>query len=1072
MSSPYHDVNRRAAAALRANPTAVAGLSAFDDRPDDLRVALGALAGCVRGSRWTKENDAAATLYAMVRVAQQEYGGGDGGYWPHLGRRMGTTLGATDHRWLGDQFRFALGVFGFPTNLPGLTNLGPILWHAGWSRPHLRPLLAFVAEQVAVYGGRAAEPDAPHALRLGPVAQTYTPALPRTVVRLLEGNAAGFGELWARLAGAVFAHRQGAAAVRAAWEPIGGITADDILAALPTARPPASAVPCPRRPQLRYHPDTGELRLWLVEGSAADWRVDGLELRWEGDSAVVVPPLRAAFSLTHRPTKTAWTEVLFAEKPAAWFGGRSGVLERGDEVAARGLTAGRYHLVCRGVPAGLPPAARGQLSLGFYAGGEGWAAWEVEVPARSEGAAFTLRVDGDVWRFPLARGSEPLLRVDGEPVGRGELPGGAPVSLFAGPPRVELQPGTAVRLVRRSETDGQLVGDWTAGAGAASLPDRGPGVYQLREARGVGRVLLDYAVVPGSSAPVVTVTGDVARLVLKAGPGGRLDGAHAIPGGWAVEQPAWHPWVEVVWRWDGGGLPVRLRAAVRAVRWRLAGADGPRSEWGRHAHPVSRREAAARRLRVHVEVPAREGLAVNGSPPAAEPTEGPTGWGLTLPLDAFPTADAVQLRAGGREFVTAWLADRPVLRSFEALRDGEEVVACWEAEHAPAGLLIGLWDPTDPGGEVVTVPVSAEQARYPGGEWPVPPAVAGCRRLGVALGTRGAGFGARPFQPAVDPNGCPVTALLMADDDAAADWARVAHGWTVRLRWGDGADRAAADLQRLGSTPPWGEMLEYVTRLPAGGFRARLTEILSRVGGPGAADAVAAAADPMAALAAWLAAGVHPFWHAAAARPAPRACAYPYFYLARLALLDDPAAPAAARAEAASDVYQFHKALPFSPLAGLPFAAAVVRNTPLTVRGKVMPGVPHTHKLGGTADDDENQFTAQTTGVEACWDLPAMGGDPHPRTSARPAPPRARTAAGSKPVREGLSQCRTSWPVRPGHDLAVSGRNQAASGTVPMNTVPLEVKARPCSFTRKRPPFGNWRRSALRKVASGPVVGG
>ena len=62
-------------------------------------------------------------------------------------------------------------------------------------------------------------------------------------------------------------------AVRAAWEPIGGIDVEDVINAL-RVRPPASVAPldCPSRPRLRYDPDSGELRLWIVEGRPDDVR--------------------------------------------------------------------------------------------------------------------------------------------------------------------------------------------------------------------------------------------------------------------------------------------------------------------------------------------------------------------------------------------------------------------------------------------------------------------------------------------------------------------------------------------------------------------------------------------------------------------------------------------------------------------------------------------------------------------------------------------------------------------------------------------------------------------------------
>ena len=1005
MSSPYHDVNIRASAALRANPTAVAGLTEFDDRPGDLRTALSGLAGCVRAGRWHPPSDAGGTLYAMIRVAQEEYGSEDRGYWPHLAESMSVgavALSQPDQSRLGGWFRDALHSFGYPTNIPGLANLGPILWHAGWSRPHLPPLVAFVAGQVAVYGGRAAEPDAPHALRLGEAAREWIPQLPRTIVRLLDKDAAGVGELWARLAGAVLAGKQGADAVRDSWEPIGGITADDIVAAMPVA--PRAGVPvlgCPRRPRLRYHPDTGELRLWLLDGMASDWQVEGLRVAWRGDSAEVQPPLPDRFTLTHRPTQVVWTEVLCAgDRPAVWFGGRSGVLERGDEVATQGLSAGCYYLVCRGTPAGLPPAARCPLSLGYYAGGEGWAAWEVEVPARAGPAGpsgYTIRVDGTDWRFSLARGAVPLLRVDGGVVTQGELPDGARVALFAGPPRVELRSGTAVRLVRRNDGAAEPMAEWVAGSGVEAVRDRGPGVYQLREARGVGRVLLDYAVLPGLGVPALTVVGDSARLTVTAGPGGRLEGGTAVPGGWAVERPTWEPWLVTTWRWDAGGLPVTLRVAVRAARWRLADPNGALSGWTREPLAVGHRDAAARRLRLQVEVPDRDGVLVNGSLPAADPVDGPTGWGLTLPLDAFPAADAIHLRVGGREYVTAWLSDRPVLRSFETILGEGVVLAFWDAEYVPPAPVLGVWDPTDPGGQVVSIGVSREQVRDQGGEWALPAEVASARQLAVSLGSMGAGFGARPFQPATSADGSPVTALASRDGTPPDAWMQLAHRWTVCHRWGDGVPAPiGTDLRTLGGDLPWREVLGYTGQLPVGSrLRASLTDVLSRAAGPAAAEQVAAAADPTAVLRGWLSAGVHPFWTSLpATRPKSDDHGYPAGYLWDLAVLDDPGAGVEQKRAAADAVVNEHADRElFPPICGLPLAAGAASGGGLLADGRDRDRRPHRHRLAavdprspqGPEWSDADDLLAQTSGHDAYWLATAGRGDMFPSTTLQAA---------------------------------------------------------------------------------------
>ena|GEM_PF-5273161 len=987
MPSPYSDINSRASAALRANPTSLAGLADFDADGGSLRCALDNLSSCLRSNLWTEKSDAGATLFALIRIAQQEYGSGPG-YWPHLAGHLGMgVITPFDQRRLGDWFRDALDHFGYRSSVPGQSFLGPILWHAGWASGQLRPFVNFIAAQVAVYGTRAADEDAPHSLRMGLAAKTWNPPLPRTVVRLLEDNAAGIGDLWARVARAVLAARGDMNAVRRTWEPIGGISYEHIVDALRQTQPSLPQRVCPSRPRLRYHADTGEIRLWLTEGEESDWKVESLNLLWQGNSAAVMPPLPERFVLTHLPTNTTWHEsFLTGNESAAWFGGRSGALEQGETVLSQGLASGSWHLVCRGAPTGLGEEARCPLAIGYYAGGEGWGAWEITVPERSDGRQFLrLQIEGQLLRFPLARGSAAPL-VPTPPVLTGQLADGNPIGLYSGPPQVELGRDASLRLIRRTAGNGDPVEDWDAPEGLSCLPDHGSGVYQLREARGVGRVLLDYAVIAGLGVPNFKVEGGEARLMFRAGSCGRLDGARLTAGCWEIVRPDVQPWVDVTWRWDEPkGLPVRLQWPVQSVRWQLVDPDGPQSPWTREPLAVTRREVAARRLRIRFEVPTSECVLVNGLRPSAEFTQSQTGWDFFLPLDAYAAAESVRLRISAQEHPVVWLSDRPILHDLEVGEDGDSMIVCWSAQFMPTSAALAVWDPTDPAGALATYPLTRDQIQMGCGEWPIPSDMQH-RRCAAALGTLTAqGFGPRQFLPAIATDGKPITRLLNQHEDPGSAWIETAHKWTVRHRWdSQPSQRLFADLSRFGDKPPWDDVLRYAARLPATcTLRKALCDMLAGFAREHAAIHVTESEEPDTTLQMWLEVGVHPFWDTLPSQPKPRDTAYPVFYLSRLACLDMHDLPLQERCDAASDVYQFHKSRGlFSPLRGLPADRSAARHVAVSVCGVTSSGQRHDHHLDFVnPTDDLDQFIAQVTGHDACWDVPAAREDLYPRTS-------------------------------------------------------------------------------------------
>lgn len=923
---------------LMDNPFAIAGLADWDDPADQhFRNGLAYLAQIVRrGSDVPPPRG--LLVYTLVRVAQEDYGAQRNGYWPHLSQRLGLlALPQWQQELIGGWFREAVRHFGY--SVPGrvLVNIGPILWHAGCPRNNIPRLVGFVRQQVEIYGERAADMDAVHALRLGEAAQCY-PGLPRTLQRLFADSPDGVEQLWAALATVVWAFRRGGLEeARLAWFDLPGIPFEDVIEALEAGGVEGNTGPAVvTRPQLRFHPDLGELRLWISESDPADWKIHGLNIsRWYGRSGQVAPPLHPECDLEHRPSGQRWRLALYdAAKPAIWFGGRSGVLERGDAVAARGLPPGSWSVLVRGTPA-LPPEARLPLELGYLAGGEGWSAWEVDVPPRRRGSPpepFLLNVDGQQWEYQLARGSGLGFELP-EPDAWAELPDGQRVGVYGRPPRCNAAPGATAHLLRRLSAGAEPC---RAHIGLEQpLPDVGPGVFQLRPVRGGGRGTVDYCVIPGFRAAFAHENRE-ARVTISAEESGRVIGVARLGSIWSVRQPDVEPWLTVDWEWTSvPGPSLRLRWPVRAVRWRALNDVVMGEVWTREPLIVSRSNASPS-LQIELEAPSAAATRINGADwTCKEWQPSPTGFRCQLRPISFTGNDWIEFGSDGDRWTVAWLAEWPVLAELAAERAGDRLTVRWVAEHLPQRVCIQVSDPLNPGRGAHVAAIDTRGQKRADATISVPSDFSASGWLYVVMGVEiPQGFGRPRFTPGRMTQGdfAAVVGRWTEEPTVSERWAEVVGRWMAGARFRHGDFSVGADLASLSrADASWADVRHYLRALnplppePAWSLLGDALRHLLRTQWHDAAKELAESEEPTNVVLEWLSSDVHPGWVAPRNLSGESCCppGYPAYYFAALATLNDFSADLEQRRDSAFDVSEFHNqhAL-FPPTAALPLARA------------------------------------------------------------------------------------------------------------------------------------------------------
>src|SRR4051812_16822655 len=118
---------------FRDNPYDLAGMADFPHDEEALTPALRRIASWLSQETLVADDDLYTTvLYAFLRVGQLDYR--DGTFWEFLASRLGCPVDPIQQRRLGEWFRDGLRRFEYHVPADGLTNVTPILVHAGVPR--------------------------------------------------------------------------------------------------------------------------------------------------------------------------------------------------------------------------------------------------------------------------------------------------------------------------------------------------------------------------------------------------------------------------------------------------------------------------------------------------------------------------------------------------------------------------------------------------------------------------------------------------------------------------------------------------------------------------------------------------------------------------------------------------------------------------------------------------------------------------------------------------------------------------------------------------------------------------
>lgn len=516
--------------AFEENEFDVAGLAEHDNADPTVTLALRELyLILLNGAEPRRSNRSrlARILLAMLTVARNDYAGsGHQEYWPFLFDRIDeavlATVGKGDLAWLRSQphqsllgrwFHLALDEFGYTIPKGGQTYVGPIVFHAGIPRTSLAGAVQLIDTAVQQFGQYAI--NLPHDLR-SQLAKKHFPPLHRNVERVLTSRLLGASQLWSSLARVIFSWRHYGDCSEELRQLPAALDADDVRLALPgndaTSATRRARTPLP---QFRFDASTGEVRLTFPSGSRSDWTVTAggrtVELRWNhthlGLTAEFLAPPPEDISIVQRSGVEGIERVMSTRPshwPGIWFHASNGNLEDGTTIDANGLEPGRWYVMFEGTPTNcnVPPIYRVPLKWNCFAGHQHWTAWEIDVPPRTlDRPALEWCIDTNRFHVPLTRRPGARVEACNTPIASATTVAGETVEVYADAPQVRLcrERSLAVALLR--ETDDGLETLQRADLPPDQpwqVPVREPGVYQLREARGVGGILRHFALIPGA----------------------------------------------------------------------------------------------------------------------------------------------------------------------------------------------------------------------------------------------------------------------------------------------------------------------------------------------------------------------------------------------------------------------------------------------------------------------------------------------------------------------------------------------------------------------------------------------
>jgi hypothetical protein len=718
------------------NPYELAGLADLPEDDEALKASLAFLRNWIEARSLLSTEELALVMFVLVRVAQSDYQ--EGSYWPHLSERLGlANLSPQEQGRLGDWFRKGLRRFNYfvPTIKKAQRNLTPILVHAGIPRGSMEGLVPFVAIELERHGIWLANPaeSAPDLIRQ--LVRAYSgPLLHRNVRRILLSNRRGAVELWSSLARVILA-------------PIDSFDSEETLRLLPPGVDQQAVREAVRRnatigvyrqplrpPHLRYDRETGSVRLHLPYGSEEDWDVQAGECRyvWDQANGVVtaefLDPLPEEVSIHPRSPAEGIGRAFDTRPerwPGLWFRASTGNLEQGTTIDHSGVEPGRWFVLFEGTPDEPGNAEPRPLNWPFF-GSPSWSAWEVDVPARSNDLRnFLWRIGENEFTVPLGRHPGPTVRITA-PILHASSGENDRFAVHGEYPAVILDRDRpcGAQLWRRVQDH------WEPGRKLELRPDQQTlliveraGLYRLRETQGMGRVLAEFAFIPGLNIQGPTVHGDIAVIRISAdADAGAITrsedlGTTAVsserPGSWNATISTIEPKLTIVWTWHDRKTPDLLfHWAIPGFRWRVVGLRGDSPKWTRDLLVVDEARVASEDPQLEIHVPEGSSLAINGENASLKP--GPAGFRAIRSLNAY-VGGVVRLTRLAADYDAVLVTRRPVVDKFAVEFDEETVIAIW-SPTPPEGTVLLAWDPLSPTKPPKVIRLSSDELSEPG-EW-------------------------------------------------------------------------------------------------------------------------------------------------------------------------------------------------------------------------------------------------------------------------------------------------------------------------------------------------------------------
>lgn len=717
--------------ALEQNEFDIAGLADFCTDQRCVDDCLRQLYQIIKRHREPSVHDKmllAQVLVGMVYVARNDYAAdGHQEYWPFLFGRIreaafaepekfwsDTLAGPQSQSLLGRWFLAALDAFDYSVPNEGQTYVGPIVFHAGMPNASLPRVLSVIASACDQFGPQVVA--LPADIRSGLVINHF---LHRNVERLLASNLQGATQLWSCLARVVLAWKTlGDCSEELEQLPV-ALDPEEVRAALPTE----SESPRLSRAalsQLRYDPETGEIRLTFANDPSTKWKVTSnnspIEVSWchthLGQTAEFLGPLAQQVSVAPANPNTGVGRTFSpypSDWPGYWFHAHNGNLEDGRTIDASGLASGRWYVIFEGTPTKCSVPFIGQLPLkwSWFSGNGNWTAWEVDIPPRTTSRThLEWYVGENCFRVPLGRRPGPRIEFVGVPVAKAMTPDGNQLDVFESAPIVVLKREVPVALQLLIETTDSVAVIQRLVLKPESptqLPVLKPGVYQLRELRGVGRSLLRFAIIGGLRIEGPHCDGHhlLASVEIHAeSDSGQICGDEKVDvlsdgRGWIIQSSTVEPFLKARWCWTAENIPaLTFRWPVEALRWRVTHAGEDYAGWTREPVFISPKIVATHDAQLEIQVPVGSELAINGNVYSGRSQNGPSGSTIVLSLLSY--GEAVEIQCDGHRYAAVLKSERPVLDALEGATDSNSMILLWKTIGNQGGTVLVAWDPCDP----------------------------------------------------------------------------------------------------------------------------------------------------------------------------------------------------------------------------------------------------------------------------------------------------------------------------------------------------------------------------------------